>query len=86
MTDTFNVAIFFPDNSYIYERKRIGAEEAVNVAKNCTERPAALIGVIRRVIIECCDDGSTCFEWQFGKGVTFPPKQPDGRFSPGEQP
>lgn len=75
----YSVCQFFADGSYEYVARFVGAEEAVNTAKSYTERPAAKIGIIQRVIItdggDCC-----CFEWQFGKGVTYPPRGPDGRF------
>jgi hypothetical protein len=66
----FSVALFFPD-SYRYEARHLDAEAAVMLARNCTERPAALAGWIKRVIITDADD-YTCFEWTFGQGVTFP--------------
>jgi len=74
MTDLFDVWQFFPDETYERVALRVGAKEAVEIAKSYTTRPAALIGIIRRVIIT--DDGDhICFEWQFGKGVTFPPRE-----------
>jgi hypothetical protein len=70
----FSVCIFYPNDTYEYVRRYVSAEEAVTVAKSYTERPAALIGVINRVIIT---DGGDCtnFEWKFGKGVTYPKKE-----------
>ncbi len=70
MSDEFSVWLFFPDGSYVPEKRWIGAEEAVKLAKSCTERPAAVAGFIPRIIIT--DGGDcTCFEWEHGKGVTF---------------
>jgi hypothetical protein len=75
----FSVVQFFPDESYEYVKRFVGAEEAVKTAKSYTERPAAQIGIIRRVIVT---DGGDCiaFEWKFGEGVTYPPRGDDGRF------
>ncbi len=71
--DEFSVWQFFPDDSGECIRRGVGAEEAVNTAKDFSERPAAKLGMIRRIIIT--DGGDyCCFEWKFGDGVTFPPR------------
>jgi hypothetical protein len=70
----FSVCIFYPDDTYEYVHRWITAEEAVKAAKSYTERPAALIGIIKRVIITDGDD-FTNFEWIFGKGVTYPKRE-----------
>ncbi len=68
--DEFAVWLFFPDESHICEQRGLGPKAAVELAKDFTERPAAKAGMISRIIIT--DDGdNTCFEWTFGKGVTF---------------
>jgi hypothetical protein len=71
MTDEFSVWIFFPDGSHVDEVRWVDAETAVRLAKEITERPAAEIGLIERVIITDGGD-NTCFEWKHGQGVTFP--------------
>lgn len=69
--EPFAVVLFFPDGSYIYERCGLDAAAAVTLAKECSLRPAALAGIITRILIT--DDGdNTVFEWQFGTGVTWP--------------
>lgn len=69
--ESFNVVLFFPDGSHVYERRGLDASAAVNLAKECSQRPAALAGIITRIIIT--DDGdNTVFEWQSGTGVTWP--------------
>lgn len=74
----YSVALFFPDGSYIYEARNLGAEAAVMLAKRVTERPAAQLGMIARIIIT--DEGDcTAFEWKFGEGVTFPRYDPERR-------
>jgi hypothetical protein len=75
MSETFSVALFFPDDSYRYEARWLDAEEAANLARDCTRRPAALAGWIRRVIITDADD-FTVFEWKHGEGVTYPNDHP----------
>lgn len=69
--ETFSVCQFFPDGSYDYIKRYVTAEDAMTTAKSYIGRPAAVIGVIRRLIVE---DGGGCivFEWQFNKGITFP--------------
>jgi hypothetical protein len=75
----FSVYQFFPDGTYECVLRFADAKTAVETAKSYTDRPAALIGVIRRVIIT--DGGDfTNFEWKFGEGVTYPKRDADGRF------
>lgn len=76
----FSVCQFFDDGTYEYVRRYVEAEEAVKASKHYTESVAAKAGIVKRVIItdggDCC-----CFEWQYGKGVTFPPRDPEsGKF------
>ena len=52
----------------------VSAEEAVETARSYTTRPAAVLGIIRRVIITDGGD-NTCFEWKNGEGVTYPPRE-----------
>ena len=72
MSDEFSVWIFFPDDGgHVAEAQWIGPEAAMTLAIGITRRPAAKVGLIERVIVT--DGGDyTCWEWQFGKGVTFP--------------
>lgn len=48
----------------------LDAKEAVELAHSYCTRPAARLRIIKRVRIiysgDCC-----CFEWQYGKGITF---------------
>jgi hypothetical protein len=75
MPDEFNVVLFFPDSTSFYEQRNLDAEQAVLLAKQCSERPAAKLGIIERVIVTDAED-YTVFEWQFGQGVTFPKPEP----------
>jgi len=68
----FSVAIFFPDGTYDYVRRRVSAEEAVRATCIYTSNPAARLGITQRVIITDGGDFCNC-EWQAGKGVVFPP-------------
>jgi hypothetical protein len=73
MSDELSVWIFFP-NAAGSEcvGQALGAREAVEMAKDYSERPAALAGFITRIIIT--DGGDhTVFEWCHGEGVTYPP-------------
>lgn len=71
MSDEYSVVLFFPDESHHYEARELGAEEAVWLAKECSERPAAHAGFIRRIIITDADDFAV-FQWEYGKGVIYP--------------
>lgn len=68
----FSVCQFFMDGSYEYVRRFVSHEEAGRAALYYTSNPAAKIGITQRVIIT---DGGDCiaWEWQHGKGITFPP-------------
>jgi len=68
--ETFNVVQFFEDDSHEYVRRGVTAEEAVKAAHHYCHCVGAQIGMTRRVIVT--DEGDACcFEWQYGKGVTF---------------
>ena len=70
----FSVYQLLADGTTERVRAFVGAEEAVDTFKSLTERPAAQLGIIRRVIIT--DGGDyTCFEWRYGEGVTFPTRE-----------
>jgi hypothetical protein len=73
MTGEYSVCQFFPDGSYEYVRRGVGAEEAVKAADHYTHNVATKLGVVDRVIITDGDD-YCCFEWKRGEGVTFPPE------------
>jgi hypothetical protein len=73
MENKFEFSVYWwdPVGNFHDEIRWATAEQAVEVARSLTARPAAQIGVIRRVIIT--DGGDfTVFEWKFGEGVTFP--------------
>lgn len=75
----FSVCQFFEDGSYEYVRRFVSAEEAVNAAKHYTSSVGARMGLTKRVIIT--DGGDCCnFEWKFGEGITYPPRNPEGRY------
>lgn len=71
--ELFDVVQFFADSddSYEYVHRRLPAKDAVDAAKRLTETVGARLGTTKRVIITDTGD-LTVFEWQFGKGVTFP--------------
>jgi hypothetical protein len=69
--ERFDVWQYLPDDWHEKVGDNLSAEDAVKLAHSYTTRPAAKIGVIRKVHIIARDDDSVAFEWQFGKGVTF---------------
>jgi hypothetical protein len=69
----FNVCQFFPDGTHEYVVRWVDAETALVTAQRYTHCPAAQIGMIVKVIITDGDD-FTNFQWEFGKGVTYPPE------------
>jgi len=71
MKNEFSVYQFFEDGSWERVREWVSAEEAVQAAQHYTCSVAAQTGITQRVIIT---DGGDCvsFEWQYGKGVTYP--------------
>jgi hypothetical protein len=69
--ERFDVWQYLPDDWHEKVGDNLSAEDAVKLAYSYTTRPAAQIGVIRKVQIIARDDDSVAFEWQFGKGVTF---------------
>jgi hypothetical protein len=68
----FSVCQFFKNESYEYVRRWVSAQEAVDAFAHYCRSVAAQTGVVRRVIVTDGGD-STNAEWQYGKGVTFPP-------------
>jgi hypothetical protein len=74
--EQYSVYLFFPDGSSHCEREFVSDKEAVELAAECSRRPAAIAGLIRRIIITDAGD-DTVFEWKFGEGVTFPPREPE---------
>jgi hypothetical protein len=73
----FSVCQFFEDGSYEYVRRFVSAEEAMEAASHYTTSVGAKLGMTVRVIIT--DGGDyTNFEWQFGKGITFPKRELTG--------
>lgn len=73
----FSVVQYFSEGSveegtgYEYVRRHVSAKEAMKAFKHYTHNVAARLGMVERVIVT---DGGDCvnFEWQYGKGITFP--------------
>lgn len=70
----FSVYWWDPKDCYYAEKKYCGGEEAVKTARALVSRPAAKMGIFKRIIItdggDCC-----CFEWRYGEGVVFPKQE-----------
>ena len=67
--ERFDVWQYLPDDWHEKVGDNLSAEDAVKLAHSYTVRPAAQIGIIRKVHIIARDDDSVAFEWQFGKGT-----------------
>jgi hypothetical protein len=68
----FSVCQFFVGGDYEYVRRYVTADEAWDAFVKYTTNVAAKHGLVVRVIIT--DGGDyTNAEWQFGKGLTYPP-------------
>ena len=67
----FSVFWWDPTGEHHTEKQFVDAQTAVETSASLIKRPAAQLGMIRRVIIT---DGGDCtnFEWKYGEGVTFP--------------
>lgn len=70
----FSVCQFFVNGSYEYVRRFVSAEEAAKAAQHYCTSVGARIGTTVRVIIT---DGDDCisFEWKYGEGIVYPPKE-----------
>lgn len=67
----FSVYQFFPDDDYEEVLGFVDAETAMRTVVSLSQSIGGRIGTTVRVIIT--DGGDCiCFEWEFGKGVTFP--------------
>jgi hypothetical protein len=71
--DEFSVCQFFDDGTSEYVRRFVSPESAVEAFKHYTNSVASRMGMVPRVIIT---DGRDCIaaEWQYGKGIVFPPE------------
>jgi hypothetical protein len=69
-TAEFSVYWFDPQDFSHAQLCGVDAKTAVEMARDLTLRPAAQIGIIRRVIITDGGD-NTCFEWKYLEGITF---------------
>ena len=69
--ELFSLYQFFPDGSYERLLHHVDIELALNTAASYASRPAAMIGIIQRLIITDAGD-SIVFEWRYKYGVVFP--------------
>lgn len=68
-----NVVQFFKDDTYEYVVRNVPAAEAAAVVRRCITSVAGRTGLVKRVIITDLLD-CTNLEWEFGKGIVFPPE------------
>ena len=74
MADKFTVTQFFQDGQYEQVRKHVPALEAVRAIRHYTDNVGTRMGIVARVIITDELD-CICFEWTYGKGITYPTQQ-----------
>ena len=74
MENEYKVCQFFPDGNYEYVREWVSAEEAGKAFQHYTTSVGAKLGTTVRVIITDGGDSINA-EWQFGKGITYPPPE-----------
>ena len=72
MTGECSTCQFFADDSYEYVQRFVDAETAVRSLRHYATSVGAKIGTTKRVIVTDGGD-SIVLEWEFGKGITFPP-------------
>ena len=72
--EQFAVLMFFAEGKRRYVRRFVSAQEACHAFEHCIHSVEARFGIPIRVVITDRDD---CIlrEWQFGKGITFPPRR-----------
>ena len=78
MGEQFAVLMFFEDGKRRYVRRFVSAQGASRAFAHCIRSVEARFGIAMRVVIT---DHYDCIlrEWQFGKGITFPPGEfPEG--------
>jgi hypothetical protein len=75
----FSVVQFFASGHSEYVRRNVDAKSAVDAAHHYCNSVGAQIGTTTRVIIT---DGGDCtnFEWIFGRGVIYPPRDVSGTY------
>lgn len=73
----FSVWQFFADGDQEQVLRFVSAERAVSQAKSLADSLGGQLGTTQRIIITDGED-FTCFEWQHGSGVLFPPPPEPG--------
>lgn len=68
----FSVWIFYRDGGHQPEVQRVDAKTAVNLAGRLSGSVGARLGVVTKILITDGGD-NTVLQWEFRKGVTYPP-------------
>jgi hypothetical protein len=73
MMELFDVWLFYSSGYHDMAEEQLPPDQAVEAAKRFSESVGATTGLLEEIRI--VDDGDNCvFQWIFGKGVTFPPR------------
>lgn len=73
MVETFNVYWYDPQGECHCEGEALSVGDALEKAISFTNRPANLLGIIRRVIITDASD-MIAWEWTAQSGMVYPPQ------------
>jgi hypothetical protein len=76
--ELFDVWLFYSSGYHDKAEEELPADAAVAAAKRFSESVGAKTGLLEEIRIT--DSGDYCvFQWQHGKGITFPPR--DGSYA-----
>jgi len=80
VTGEFSLWLFLPNGEYWPEARFVDARTAIRDACAFSQSPSAKLGVVREIMVTDGDDFCV-FLWEYGLGVTFPPRSSvTGRF------
>jgi hypothetical protein len=80
--ERYDVWQYLPEDWHDKVGDDLSAEDAMRLAISYTTRPAAKIGIIRKVHVVCREDDTVAWEWVYGQGVTFPSRQAGAKSEP----
>lgn len=73
--ELFKVVVYDPEGFWHYVMLDLPAKAAVEAAKELVDLTATPFGADTQRILITDRDDNTCFLWERGKGVVFPPRE-----------